>query len=278
ISYAFQSAGTQYMRLTVTDVDGDANSSVKTISVAEEAPPPPDTPPNAVWTAPEEATVGVPVTLDGTASSGDESLECTWSFENQSGAIVWETHTGCIIPFTFQIADTKYVELTVTNSSGESDTNRQSFPVTATAPEPPEEPAPPEEPTTPPPPPPPPVEPEGPAPHATVQAIWFVPAGARPGQTVRLDGTASTGDGPLSCVWTIESRSGSRVYRRSTGCTFAYRIPRGTEYVRLTVRDRYGASDSLRRVISGRTQAVTVQSALLHSRPSAAVRRGHRVG
>ena len=96
---------------------------------------------HAIWTTPADALTGAQLTLDGTASQGDAPLHCTWSFEDLSGGTVWETHTGCQLPFVFQVADTKYVKLTVTDADGETDSNRQSFPVrTGTEdPEPPEE-------------------------------------------------------------------------------------------------------------------------------------------
>ncbi|MGH3521811.1 MAG: hypothetical protein ACRDU4_03045, partial [Mycobacterium sp.] len=285
ISYTFQSAGTQYMRLKVSDVDGDTNSNAKTIGVAEAStpppPPPPNTPVSAAWTAPANAVVGVPVELDGTASGGDAPLACAWTFEDQAGTTVWETHTGCKLPFTFQVADTKYVRLTVTDGGGETASNRQSFSV-APAPAPIEEPAPAPPPTEPVPPPP--VEPQEPA-AVAVQAIWYLPARLPIGQTVTLDGTPSKGEPPLSCTWTIESKSGSRIYKRVTGCTFAYKVPRGTQYVRLTVRDPYGKSDSLRRAVTGQAQTTTTTTKTkkasarrLHSRFHAGVYRGRRAG
>jgi hypothetical protein len=89
--------------------------------------PAPNVPADAVWTPPTNAVVGVPLTLDGTKSKGDGPLLCTWSFENATGSTVWETRTGCALSFTFKVADTKYVTLTVTDSDGEIDSSRQSF-------------------------------------------------------------------------------------------------------------------------------------------------------
>ena len=89
-------------------------------------------PAKAVWTAPSGAATGQTVTLDGTRSTGDGPLTCTWSFENQDGSIVWGTQTGCKIQMTFQNADTKYVTLKVESANGTSDSNRQSFAVTST--------------------------------------------------------------------------------------------------------------------------------------------------
>jgi hypothetical protein len=83
-----------------------------------------------VWTAPTGARVGVPVTLDGTRSKGNGPISCTWSFEDQSGATIWGTKTGCKISMTFANADTKYVKLIVKDADGDTHSSRKSFAVT----------------------------------------------------------------------------------------------------------------------------------------------------
>jgi hypothetical protein len=93
-------------------------------------PTPTDTPAKAVWTAPTGVRTNTAVTLDGTRSTGDGPLTCTWSFENQSGSTVWETRTGCKLSMAFQNADTKYVKLIVRDADGDTDSSRQSFAVT----------------------------------------------------------------------------------------------------------------------------------------------------
>ena len=94
----------------------------------EEAPPPPPAQPAAaIWAAPDNAEVGVPVKLDGTASTGDAPLECSWSFESQSGSVVYQERGGCAIEFTFESTGTKYVRLTVRDGHGGSDSNGKSF-------------------------------------------------------------------------------------------------------------------------------------------------------
>ena len=127
----------------------------------ESPPAPPVEPVKAVWATPTAVQVGTPVTLDGTASTGAAPLACTWSFENQSGSTVFQTRSGCEIEFTFESSGTKYVRLTVEDSTGSSDSNRRSFTVSEAPPtEPPEEEEPPaeeepaEEPESEPPPPP----------------------------------------------------------------------------------------------------------------------------
>jgi hypothetical protein len=93
--------------------------------------PPSDVPAKAVWTVPVGARVGTAVTLDGSASEGNDPLACTWRFENQDGSVLWETITGCKIQKTFQYVGTKYVSLTVRDNDGDTDTNRQTFAVAA---------------------------------------------------------------------------------------------------------------------------------------------------
>jgi hypothetical protein len=161
------------------------------------------------------------VTLDATASTGAGALTCTWSFEDQSGETVWETATGCKITKTFQNADTKYVELTVTDGNGTTDANRQSFPVRAAS--------------------------STPDTDVEAQAIWTVPTWARVGRAVTLDGTASRGDGDIACTWTVESRRGT-VIETISGCRVAQTFDSaGTKYVRLRVRDQDGDTDTSRK-------------------------------
>lgn len=86
---------------------------------------------------------------------------------------------------------------------------------------------------------------------APVRAVWRLPRGARPGRTLSLNGLASRGARPISCTWTVKNRSGSFL-RRHRGCRLRFRVPRsGVRYVTLTVRDRDGDRDSLRRAIRG---------------------------
>jgi hypothetical protein len=67
------------------------------------------------------------VTLDGTASTGQAPVTCAWSFENQSGSVVYQERSGCAIEFTFESTGTKYVRLTVRDGHGSSNSNRKSF-------------------------------------------------------------------------------------------------------------------------------------------------------
>jgi hypothetical protein len=96
--------------------------------------------PAAIWSAPADATVGVPTNLDGSSSVGVAPLSCTWKFENQSGSTVFQERAGCSIDFAFQSTGTKYVRLVVQDAAGDSDSNKQSFEVAQgeTSPPPPD--------------------------------------------------------------------------------------------------------------------------------------------
>lgn len=83
-------------------------------------------PVDAIWTAPTNAQVGVPVTLDGTASTGDSPLTCVWDFDG------FQQQNGCSIQFTFQGAGEKSLTLFVTDANGDSAFNQQQFTVSGT--------------------------------------------------------------------------------------------------------------------------------------------------
>jgi hypothetical protein len=91
--------------------------------------PPADKPAAAVWGPPANPRVGTPATLDGTRSTGDGTLKCTWTIESQDGSAIWDTLTGCKVTKTFTVADTKWVKLLVVDADGDRSTNRQSFAV-----------------------------------------------------------------------------------------------------------------------------------------------------
>jgi hypothetical protein len=93
------------------------------------------TPVEAIWTPPSEARINVPVELDGTRSTGEAPLSCTWSFENETGTIVWQTRKGCSIEFTFESPGVKYVRLSVSDATGDSASNKRSFVVASAAPD-----------------------------------------------------------------------------------------------------------------------------------------------
>ena len=133
------------MKLTVTDVDGDTNSSRKSFAVAAATttvPPgtgtgtgtgstPPPTSENkaahAIWVAPVNPRPGQRVTLNGNASQGDAPLTCTWTSENQSGSRVYQTKGGCRATFVLQASGVRYFKLTVRDADGSTDSLRRAI-------------------------------------------------------------------------------------------------------------------------------------------------------
>ena len=93
-------------------------------------------------------------------------------------------------------------------------------------------------------------EPE-PVPDVPADAVWSAPQGARTGQPVRLDGTASGGNGPLVCTWSFENEDGGTVWETRSGCSIQMTFRNAdTKHVKLTVRDADGDTDALRRSFS----------------------------
>ncbi len=224
LSYTFANSGTQYLRLTVKDVDGDSNSSRKTISVAPATTPPPaDKPAVAVWTAPTGVVAGTAVSLNGSSSTGDAPITCTWTREDSAGAVL-ETKTGCQLSYTFANSGTQYLRLTVKDVDGDSNSSRKTISVApATTPPPADKPA---------------------------VAVWTAPTGVVAGTAVSLNGSSSTGDAPITCTWTREDSAGA-VLETKTGCQLSYTFANsGTQYLRLTVKDVDGDSNSSRKTIS----------------------------
>jgi hypothetical protein len=72
-------------------------------------------------------------------------------------------------------------------------------------------------------------------------AAWTPPTGTVVGEPVTFDGTASTGDPPITCDWEFTDRTGSIVYSTGTGClhekTFVHP---GRKFARLRVADDDG--------------------------------------
>jgi hypothetical protein len=77
------------------------------------------------------------------------------------------------------------------------------------------------------------------------KAIWTVPSGAVVGTSTTLDGTRSTGAAPIACTWSFEDADGSIVWDTATGCKLVKTFTSvGTKFVRLTVRDADGDTNS----------------------------------
>ena len=124
--YSSLSVGDHTFAVRATDAAGNVDPTPASDSWTVQEPADPA---HAVWGAPIGVKVGVPVTLDGTASAGSPPISCTWSFESEDGSTVWETRAGCKIEFTFQSTGMKYVRLIVQAGDGTTDSNMQSFSV-----------------------------------------------------------------------------------------------------------------------------------------------------
>lgn len=128
-AYSGIAVGSHSFSVRATDPAANVDATPATYQWEIESPAPTPTA-TAVWTAPTNAVVNDPVTLDGSASTGTSSLSCTWSFENQDGSVVYQTRTGCKIDFTFESVGTKYVELGVQSADGASDADKKSLTIT----------------------------------------------------------------------------------------------------------------------------------------------------
>jgi hypothetical protein len=99
-------------------------------------PPPPSTPPppTASFTySPSYPVTGSPVSFDGTQSTCS-ATPCSYTWIDTAGNAT--LGTGAQITFTFQLAGTKYVQLTVTDANAASSSIEHDVIVTAPAPAP----------------------------------------------------------------------------------------------------------------------------------------------
>jgi ABC-type transport system substrate-binding protein/PKD repeat protein len=126
-TYAFDTAGTYEITLTVTD--SADQTDVAMVSVIVEAAVVTDEAPVAVAAIDSPATVGDTVTFDGTGSSDDnEIVNWTWSFDDNGVAKeLWgETAT-----YVFETVGTYEVTLTVTDDADQTDVATVSVTVEA---------------------------------------------------------------------------------------------------------------------------------------------------
>jgi outer membrane protein assembly factor BamB len=115
-SYAFPSKGNQDIRLTVEDKYGNVDTTVRTIPIAGQAP-------TADFSiSPSDPSPGDTVIFSaGSSSDPDgEIVEYQWLIGTNS-------YSGLTVPFTIPQADSYYVELTVTDNDGATDTTSSTF-------------------------------------------------------------------------------------------------------------------------------------------------------
>ena len=177
----------------------------------EPPPPPADTAAAAVWTAPSGVIAGTPVTLNGSGSTGDAPLTCTWTRETQAGSVL-DTKTGCQVSYTFPSSGTQYMRLSVTDVDGDSNSSLKTISVAEALP------------------PPPPVD-------TAAGAVWTAPTGVTAGTPVTLNGSGSTGDAPLTCTWT-RGDAGRLSARHEDGLPGQLHLPELRHPVRAAERHR----------------------------------------
>jgi hypothetical protein len=127
-------------------------------------------------------------------------------------------------------ADTKYVKLIVVDADGDTDSNKQSFPVSLIG------------------------RPKvfGLAEDVVAHPALKAPKHLVAGKRVTLDATRSVGNAPLKCTWRFTSRGG-KVLKTLKGCKVRTKFKAaGKQYLRLTVRDADGDTASIRRVLTVR--------------------------
>lgn len=113
-SHTYDSAGNYTAELTVTDNDGATDSTTKSIDVS----PPPSNPPTASFTAsPTSGEAPLEVSFDASDSSDPNGTIDSYSWDFDDGS----TGSGVNVNHTFDSSGTYYVELTVTDNDGVSD-------------------------------------------------------------------------------------------------------------------------------------------------------------
>jgi hypothetical protein len=228
------------------------------------------TPPlEAVLTLPNEILATVPVVLNGTESTGSNSLSCHWSIATETGT---ETLNGCLATYTFKNPGTQTVTLKVSNSSGRSDTSHESVTVL---------PSPTSSSSS--------TKPAGstpggsalnPVPGAAAKvaqtalavsaavpaqaaatnipstapdarAAWKAPKHAAARSKLRL--VAAVGDSGATCTWTVAPRGARHRAKTEQGCAATLRVPaHGSLQVRLEIRGADGSVSTVRRTIAVR--------------------------
>ena len=221
-SHAFAESGEMPVSLTVTDAEGNTDTLALTVLVAGDASAASSgtfQPPIAGFEfAPLAPEVGEPVTFDGSVSFDfdGEIVSYGWDFD-QDGQI---DATEAVVVFAFDVAGDYTVSLTVTDSSGSTDTVAYSVPVSAL----------------------------GPTPAQTLQPpiadFSYAPAGPETGAPVSFDGTLSFDfDGTITAyAWDFDADGQIDSFDAIAYHTFT--TP-GAYPVRLTVTDNGGNTDTV---------------------------------
>jgi len=127
-SHTYPTAGTYTARLTVTNTSGATDSATQTIQVT--AAPPPGGPHAALVASPTSGTAPLAVHFDASGSTAGQGsiVSYSWSFGDGT------TGSGAAVSHTYPTAGTYAARLTVTNTSGATDSATQTIQVTEPGP------------------------------------------------------------------------------------------------------------------------------------------------
>lgn len=185
--------------------DGTSYEDVATNCRPGAVPPPVDSQPTADFTTSDSTVApGENVTFDASVVGGDGPLTYEWSDDVCASYCV--IGTGDPMTRSFTHPGVKEVRLRVTDADG--DTSEAMHPLTVEVADIP------------------------------ADAAWTPPAGARVNTPTRLDGSASTGDAPITCVWEFMQNNTETVLQTRTGCVIDFSfVSVGEKQVRLRVTD-----------------------------------------
>jgi hypothetical protein len=211
-----------------TAAGSDPRNPASVPTTPPSSPPPPTNPsppprPLADTTAPNTAVVSGPgsTTQSTSASFGFTSTEQGSTFQCRLDSAAW---SSCTTPKSYSgiSVGTHTFRVRATDSAGNVDATPATYGWTVKA---------------------------SSSPGAS--AIWTTPPNPVANKPVTLDGTDSTGKGPLSCTWSFENQDGSVVYQTRTGCEIEFTFQAtGIKYVELNVKDSTGSADAEKKSFS----------------------------
>jgi len=233
--YTYDEPGTYQVTLAVADNEENANAITRSVVVAQQALPQPETdlyPPIAEFGySPAEPQTGVPVLFNGAASTDLEGTIAGYAWDFDADLVV--DATGAIAEHSFPSAGIHPVSLTVTDNAGNSDTATLDIHVAATAAAPPVA----EEPLQPP-----------------IADYSYQPPSPLPGVLVTFDGSLSTDADGLIVSYTWDFAGDVQTPSESPFAQYVF-ADEGNYSVSLTVTDDDGVSDTATYLIDVGEQA-----------------------